>query len=172
MQSLDYHVATSLDGFIARADGTPDFFLMEGPHVDAFHSAIADYAIVIMGRKTYELGLSHGVTDPYPGLETYVYSSTLSSPDPRVQVVSEDTVSHVAALKARAKGPIWLCGGGELAGTLFAAGLIDTLTVKINPVLVGSGTPLAALGGDVRLALLSQHAYDNGVLLLRYRRLK
>ena len=65
---------------------------------------------------------------------------------------------------------LWLGGGGALAGTLLAAGLIDKLIVKLNPVFFGGGIPMFA--GEVKradLELTEQRPFDNGVVLLHYR---
>ena len=64
---------------------------------------------------------------------------------------------------------IYLCGGGTLASTLFDAGLIDEVLIKLNPVMLGTGKPLAPrLTQLVGLELLSTKAYSSGVVLLHY----
>ncbi len=189
-RTLRYHVAASLDGFIARPDGSTDCFpgdLQTENVTDYLYTLAAEYDTVLMGRDTYAVGQKFGVTDPYPMLETYVFSRTLkTSPDPRVHLVAEDAAGVVRGLKARTGGgtdwsgvvrgaqartakDIYLCGGGRLAHTLFAEGLIDEVQVKLNPVLLGAGKPLVeGLPGDVTLELMSTKSYRSGVVLLRY----
>lgn len=189
-RKLKYHVATTLDGFIAREDDTTDFFptdLSPEHIVDYFHSLLAEYDTVVMGRGTYEPGRKAGITDPYPSLETYVFSRTLKEiPDPRVHLVREDAVAFVRELKSRpgtqvdmsravraasfsVPKDIYLCGGGPLAAALFDAGLVDEVIVKLNPVLLGAGKTLAPhLAHKADLELLSTKVYRNGVVLLQY----
>ncbi|MDI3289544.1 dihydrofolate reductase family protein [Polyangium sp. 15x6] len=170
MRKLVYHVATTVDGFIAREDHSFDFFVMNGDHAADYLAALAGYGVVLMGRRTYELGLKVGVTDPYPTMETYVFSRTLKeSPNPRVKVIAEDAVGVIRKLKAEEGKPIYLCGGGELAALLLTEGLVDEVLLKLNPVLLGAGIPLVSrLPTHVNLTLLSTKVYRNGVLLLQY----
>lgn len=40
------------------------------------------FDVVLMGRKTYEIGLKDGISNPYPQMRQYVFSHTLKeSPD-------------------------------------------------------------------------------------------
>ncbi len=124
-----------------------------------------------MGRKTYEMGLKEGITNPYDTLKSYLFSRTMKeSPDEHVTLVSDNAVDVVRALKQEAGKAIWLCGGAALASTLFAADLVDTISLKLNPVLFGSGIPL--FSGSVHLTdleLTDSKVYRSGHVLLHYR---
>ncbi len=170
MRKLKYHVAITADGFIAREDDSFDCFSQEGDHVADYFASFAGYDTIVMGRRTYDIGLKVGVTDPYPNLETYVFSRTLKeSPNPRVKVVAEDVASVIRQLKAQEGKSIYLCGGGILAGKLLGEGLVDEVILKLNPLLLGAGIPVvSSLLGPVNLELLSTKVYRNGVLLLQY----
>lgn len=124
-----------------------------------------------MGRKTYDVGLEQGVTNPYPTLESYVFSRSLKeSLDPAITVVSENAVDVVGELRQKDGKDIWLCGGAELAALLFDEGLVDELILKVNPFLMGEGIPLFARAvKQTPLELFGSRVYDNGVLLLKYR---
>ena len=48
---------------------------------------------VLMGRATYEAGVRKGLTSPYPTLDQYVISATMTeSPDPEVTPTSDHQV--------------------------------------------------------------------------------
>lgn len=170
MRKLKYHCATSLDGWVARTDGSFDCFSMEGPHVTDFFESLSEFGVALMGRKTYEVGLQAGVTNPYPFLESHVFSRTMrKSPDPAVKLVSGDAVEHVRALKRVPGKNLWLAGAGSLAASLFAADLVDEVIVKLNPLLIGDGVRMVAgLPRPLTLALRDSKVYENGVVLLTY----
>jgi len=125
---------------------------------------------VLMGRKTYEIGLKDGVTSPYSHMKQYVFSRSMQeSPDEHVELISENAVDLVRYLKSEKGKGIWLCGGADLASTLFAHNLIDQLILKINPFLMGSGIPLfSGIIQQTALELTSSKIYGNGVSRLHY----
>jgi dihydrofolate reductase len=172
MRELKYHVASTPDGFIARKDHTVDGFLAEGEHVTDYLASLKnDYDVALMGRRTYEFEFQFGVTNPYPWMKQYVFSRTMErSPDPNVELVSENMIDIVRKLKKETGKDIYLCGGAELAATLFAEGLVDEIILKLNPVLFGSGIPL--FSGTIKqsdLELVDSKVYGSGVILLHYR---
>jgi dihydrofolate reductase len=188
MRNLTYLVAVSLDGFIAHLDGSHDGFsqnqeyltqlFVEFPETVPSHfrdtMGITDenrwFDTVLMGRKTYEVGLKDGFTNPYAHLRQYVFSRTMeTSPDAAVTLVREDAIAQVKALKAEDGKDIWLCGGGSLASELLEAGLIDALMLKVNPFLMGVGIPLFAKPvPPTQLLLQNSQSYPGGIMLLHY----
>lgn len=170
MRKLTYHVASTLDGFIADAEDGVAAFPHRGDHVDEYVATLRTYDTIVMGRRTYEFGLRLGVTDPYPWAETYVVSTTMTaSPDLRVRITSEDARALVRRLKQREGSSVYLAGGGHLARSLLGAGLVDEVIVKLNPVLLGGGIALApGLASPVPLTLRSTKVHAAGVVVLRY----
>jgi dihydrofolate reductase len=186
MRLLKYYVACTVDRFIAHPDGTHDGFLIEGEHFadliatfpETFPAQFRDvlgisgenkcFDTVLMGRKTYEVGLKVGISNPYPQMQQYVFSRTIAaSPDPNIALSSIDPVAVVKELKQQQGKDIWLCGGSDLATTLFSE--IDELILKVNPLLLGSGIPLfAGIFKQTGLELTNSKFYNNGFMLLDY----
>ncbi|MGG6270559.1 dihydrofolate reductase family protein [Leptolyngbya sp. AN03gr2] len=186
MRRLKYYVACTVDHYIARQDGSFDFFLTGGEHLadllKQFPETIPGHLrhqlgitaenqcfdAVLMGHKTYGIGLSEGITNPYPQMRQYLFSHSLNrSPDPNIELVSSDAVAFTKALKQQAGQDIWLCGGGTLAAALFSE--IDEFILKVHPVLLGAGIPLFT--GSIpqtALALIDHKIYANGVMMLHY----
>lgn len=187
MRKLIYFVACTADGFIAREDGGFDFFPVEGEHlpfiVREYPETIPGhlsrdlgvggenrrFSSVVMGRHTYEVGTTLGITNPYPRLQQFIISTTMAeSPDPGVTLIRRDPVALVRRLKQEPGLGIWLCGGASLAGALYDE--IDELILKVNPVVLGTGTPLfRSARGPTRLELTRHQAFAGGVAVHHYR---
>lgn len=188
MRKLTYCVACTADGFIAREDGSLDFFPMEGDHLadiavqfpetisGQWRSALGvtgenrSFDAVLMGRGTYEVGSRMGITSPYGHLRQYLFSRTIAAtPDPSVELVRGDPRAFVRGLKEQPGLGVWLCGGAALATAL--SDEIDELILKVNPVILGSGIGLFRGGiRPARLELYDTRTYRSGVVILRYRR--
>lgn len=178
MRKLIYHVATTLDNFIAHPDGTTDGFLPTGTFIQDFLDSIKTYGAILMGRKTYEYGFQFGLqkgqpayAEINPALTNYVFSNTMEfEQTDQVQLVRDDEAAFVRQLKAQDGETIWLCGGGELAGKLLDAQLIDELIIKLNPILFGEGIRLfGASKANIKLNLTDCKPYENGLVRLSYR---
>jgi dihydrofolate reductase len=172
MRKVTFGGATSLDDYLAHADHAVDW-LMWGEEAAA---VMADFwktiDTIVMGRKTYEVALRSGHGDGgYSGMQTYVMSRTLAEGSVGgVTIVSRDAAEFVRELKERDGKDICLMGGGELARSLFEAGLIDEIGFNIHPVLLGTGIPLFhPMSGQIDLELRECRAFKNGCVLVRYR---
>jgi dihydrofolate reductase len=169
-RKVTFGVASSLDNFIARPDHAVDW-LMWSDEVSALTSAFwKTVDTVVMGRKTYEVGMKQGMTT-YPGMENYVFSQTMAeAPDARVEIVRGDAAEFVRELKAQEGKGICVMGGGEVARSLFEAELIDEVGLNIHPVLLGSGIPLFhAMSRQVDLELIDSQVLETGCVYVLYR---
>jgi len=139
-------------------------------------AVMADYwktiDTVLMGRKTYEVALrNRRGGGGYPGIKTYVFSRTLAEgADGSVTVVARDAAGFVRELKQAAGKDICLMGGGEVAQSLFEAGLIDEIGFNVHPVLLGAGIPLFhPMSRQIDLELRECRPFQNGCVLISYR---
>ncbi|HYH63301.1 MAG TPA: dihydrofolate reductase family protein [Urbifossiella sp.] len=171
MRTVTYGGAVSLDGYLARADHAVDWLMWcdEAAAVTTGYWTTVD--TVLMGRKTYEAAVRNGMGGSSPGMAGYVFSRTLAEdPAAGVTVVREDAAEYVRGLKEQDGKGICLMGGGELAGVLFAAGLIDEVGLNVHPVLLGSGVP--AFPPSFRqtdLELKECRPFRNGCVYVIYR---
>ena len=169
-------IATSLDGFIARANGDLDW--LTGAETV---SAEQDYCYqefmdtvdsIVVGRNTFELVLTFD-TWPYSGKKVVVLSSGPDEIPPHladdVEWLSLPPQQLVDRLAAQGAAHLYVDGGKTIQGFL-NAGLIDELTITRVPILIGSGVPLfGALNHDVRLRHIATQQFENGFVQSKYR---
>lgn len=180
MRIVTYGGAVSLDGFLAGENGSMDWLNFSKDAREIMAGYWKDVDTILMGRKTYEVSISQGRKantgkatsnkKVQPATRTYVFSRTLKSIDvPGVELVKEDAVEFVGKLKRGAGKGICLMGGGELAQTLIAAGLVDRIGLNVHPILLGSGIPtFRDPGHRVKLNLTECRKLDGGCVLMDY----
>lgn len=163
-------VGISVDGFIARSDGSFDFLDAGGNEPHGFEEFWASVDALVMGRKTYETALSFG-TWPYGRKPVFVLSTQPLASAPRgavVEHVSGDPRAIVAQLEARGIQHAYVDGGLTIQRFL-EAGLIDRLTITRVPVLIGTGIPLfGPLSRDLKLEHVATREFAGGLVQSEY----
>jgi dihydrofolate reductase len=174
------HMAASLDGFIARKDGSVDWLetsdefaagdTMDPEFVAAFLETIDCY---VMGSRTYETALSfeaRGFGWAYGDKPTFVLTRReLPRTRENIEFYSGDLAQLVNERLRPSFRSIWFAGGGVLSAECLRLGLADEIRYSILPVLIGDGIPFfERLDGDVALHLAEVKAYRNGMVELRY----
>ena len=174
------HMAASLDGFIARKDGsvawmeTSDEFAggdtMDPEFVEAFLKTIDCY---VMGSRTYETALSfeaEGLGWSYGDKPTFVLTRReLPCTRDTVEFYSGDLAQFVNGRLRPTFHNIWFVGGGVVSGECLRLGLADEVRYSILPILIADGIPFfEKLDKDVALHLVEIKAYKSGTVALRY----
>lgn len=132
---------------------------------------------VVLGRRLFDVVDGPGGWDDSTGYGAGeaarpAFVVVTSSPPPSVRLVDLDWTfvttglpDAVRAARARAERAsserrvdldVVLMGGGATVGSALAAGLVETLTLHLAPVLLGAGTPL--FPGGVRRTLVQRSA--------------
>lgn len=173
-------MAASLDGFIARRDGSVDWLetadeFADGETLDAgvaeaFLKTIDCY---VMGSRTYETAIgfeAKGFGWAYGDTPTFVLTSrALPKSRNTVSFHSGDLAQFVNEKLRPNFRNIWVAGGGKLAAECLRLGLADEILYSILPVLIGDGIPFFGnLDRDVALHLVATKAYRSGMVELRY----
>lgn len=174
------HMVASLDGFIARKDGSVDWLetadeFADGATLDpAFVAAFLDsIGCYVMGSRTYETALrfeAQGAGWAYGDKPVFVLT-TRNLPRTRetVEFYSGDLAQLVNGRLRPTFRSIWFAGGGRVAGECLRLGLADELYYSMVPVLIGQGISFfEELDGDIPLHLAGIKAYQNGMVELRY----
>ena len=174
------HMAASLDGFIARKDGSVDWLetsdefvggdTMDPEFVEAFLKTIDCY---VMGSRTYETALSFeakGLGWSYGDKPTFVLTSRqLPRTRDSVEFHSGDLAEFVNGRLRPTFRTIWFVGGGVVSAECLRLGLADEVCYSILPVLIGDGIPFfERLDRDIALHLAEVKAYKSGMVEIRY----
>ena len=142
------YIATSIDGFIAKKDGSVDW-LMEVPNPDGgdfgFSKFMENIDALVMGRNTFEMVLSFGEC-PY-NKKVFVPSNTLKSVPENIkekaEIISGSPQEIVRNLNSRNYKNLYI-DGGKTVQEFLNSDLIDELIVTRIPILLGEGIPLFA----------------------------
>lgn len=179
MRIVTYGAACSLDGYIAAGDGALDWLHFSRDVEKAMGRYWSGIDAVLMGRKTWEFSARQnpgaGAAGPADGngpppIETYIFSRTLREAPAGAELVSSDAGRFVQELKRQPGKGVCLMGGGELAGSLFEAGVIDEVNLNVHPILLGSGVPFFRdPKRRIALELAESRVIDGGCVLSTYR---
>jgi len=174
------HMVASLDGFIARKDGSVDWLetsdefaageTMNPGFVEAFLKTIDCY---VMGSRTYETALNFeakGFGWSYGDKPTFVLTHReLPRTRDTVEFCSGDLAPFVNTRLRPAFRSIWFVGGSVVSGECLRLGLADEVRYSIVPILIGEGIPFfEKLDRDVALHLAEVKAYKSGTVALCY----
>ena len=183
MSKLIYSAIASLDGYIEDEDGS---FRWAEPDEEV-HAFVNDLerpvGTYIYGRRLYETmagweadsslaeesPVMKDFAEIWQTAEKVVYSRTLEAVSTtRTRLEREFDPSAVAQLKEASRGDL-MVGGAALAAEAFKAGLIDECRLLLAPVLVGGGKQALPNGVGLKLELLDERRFGNGMVYLRYR---
>jgi dihydrofolate reductase len=182
MAKLIYSAITSLDGYVADADGRFDWSVPD----DEVHTFVNDVerqvGTYLYGRRMYEVmaywesadtleqpAFVQDFAEIWQAADKIVYSKTLETVATRRTRLERDfDPEAVRAMKERADGDISV-GGPELAAQAIKAGLVDEVHLFLSPVVVGGGKASLPDGVRVKLELLDERRFANGAVHLHYR---
>jgi dihydrofolate reductase len=174
MPEIIYYVASSLDGYIATADGSVDW-------LSRFHAAGEDHGAgeleasadaLLLGSHTYEFALNLGQW-PSPDKKSWVFTRrALRILHPSITLTAQEPRDVVELLASRGLRRAWLMGGGKLAASFHADHLISRYIISLFPVLLGSGIPLLAPHSSPPDALrfVAAKPFKSGIVQLTYDR--
>ena len=174
------HMVASLDGFIARKDGSVDWLetsdsfeagdTMTPELIETFLRTIDCY---VMGSRTYETALdfeAKGLGWSYGDKPTFVLTRrTLRKSRDTIEFYSGDLERLVGERLRPNFRSIWFVGGGDVSAQCLRLGLADEVRYSIMPILIGEGISFFhGLDTDVALHLLEATAYKSGMVALHY----
>jgi len=179
MAKLIYSAIASLDGYVADENGNFDW-AMPDEEVHAFANELErSVGTCLYGRRMYETMVAWETMDLageppvvrdfaeiWRATDKVVYSRTLETPSSaRTRIERDFDAEAIRRMKVAAERDISI-GGPDLAAQAFEAGLVDECHLIIAPVLVGGGKRSLPDGVHLKLELLEQRRFGNGMSLL------
>lgn len=164
-------LSTSLDGFIAGADDSPDqplgadgaplfawltsgdtpsrynpAFRLSPASARIFDEGIAGCGAVVAGRRTYDVSRAWGGTGPVPGLPLFVLTHQIPAHvpagEPAYTFVTDGIESAVAQASEAAGDRNVFVMGADTVQQCLKTGLLDEMTINLVPTLLGRGVRL------------------------------
>jgi dihydrofolate reductase len=172
MFEVVYYVASSVDGYIATAEGSVDWLRpfqtqSEDHGVTELHASVD---ALLLGSHTYEFAPQLGQW-PAPDKPSWVFTHRdLRVLHPSITLTRQSPAQVVALLASRGYRRAWLMGGGKLAASFHADQLISRYVISVFPVLLGSGIPVLAPHTSPldTLRLVAATPFKSGIVQLTY----
>ena len=182
MGRLMYSMMTTLDGYIADADGDFGWGIEQDMELHRyFEELMRPVRTFLYGRRMYETMVfwetAHELPDEPP--EMAEFARTWQAADKIVFSRTLETVSSARTTIARELDPDAIrelkqdgdltVDGPGLAAAALAAGVVDEIGPIVVPVVVGGGTRFLPDGVRLDLELVEERRFDSGAVHLRYR---
>jgi dihydrofolate reductase len=182
MRKVIYSPMVSLDGFVEGPNQEIDWVIVD----EELHTYINDQQrnidTYLFGRRMYKVMMYWDTAEAYPDNPNYaiefariwknmhkiVFSKSLEQVHGNATLSRGNIVEEIARLKTE-PGKDLSVGGAAIAATIMRSTLIDEYWLYVQPVILGSGTPMfPALDSKITLRLLETRTFNSGVVLLRY----
>ncbi len=172
-KNIILYIAASLDGFIARKDGSVDWLspYEKGQEDYGYNDFYKKTGTVIMGNNTYKQVSSFGEF-PYRGKDCFVFTRNKDKlKDENVTFVSKGAKDFISQLNLKDNKNIWLVGGASIVDEFLKSDLIDEFIITIIPILLGDGIQLfKGRSNEKKLKLIDVKTFDPGLVQLHYKR--
>lgn len=163
-------LAMTLDGYIARPDGTLGYLDAFGNEEHGYTEFSKSVDVMAMGRGTYDFVMG-AVTDwPWPGKRVIVLTTRPPQKKRADEAFFSGEVRELHARLIREGCKRVYVDGGKVISQFLDADLIDDMTISVIPMRLGAGIPLFTDGAERHFTLTGTQAYKNGIAQLRYAR--
>ena len=182
MRKLTVYNFITLNGMYKGDDNDISWHRHGEEEVQFSTASLAADNILLFGRVTYEMMASWWPTpmaaEAYPKVasqmnsaEKVVFSNIIEEPKwNNTRVISGNIVEQVRQLKQQPGRDMTILGSGSIVSQFAEAGLVDEYQIMIDPVVLGTGTPIFnGFKGCLALELIGHRVFKSGVVLLSYK---
>ncbi len=184
MPKFKLYIATTIDGFIAREDGSLDWLPgaepgsevpEDFPETDGgygeFYSTID---VIVLGKKTYDEVMGFGVDWPYPDAKAFVVTTdtNFKPQTDNTEAIHKLDNESIQKLQQTSNQNIWVIGGGNIISQFLNLDAIDEMILSQFPVILGKGIPLFPNGPkETKFKLTKTEAFGSAFVNLTYQKL-
>jgi dihydrofolate reductase len=185
MRKVILFMHVSLDGFIAGPNGELDWIFYDKEMENHAKQVMGKVDTAIYGRVTYQMMESFWPTVPsnpdssqhelehadwVEHVSKIVISKSLDKAEwNNTTLIKNNITDEISKLKQLPGKDMMIFGSPRLSHYFMQLGLIDEFQLTLNPIVLGSGTPLFKdINESFKLKLLSSKPFDSGVIALHY----
>lgn len=181
MRKLYAFNMVTLDGYFEGPNHSIDWHNVDAEFNEFAIEQTGTADTLIFGRVTYEMMASYwpmpdaikddpivaGMMNKTPKI---VVSRTLKQAEwNNTRLIKDHVAEEIAKLKEQPGKEIAVFGSAKLLSTLMKLNLIDEHRIMLNPVVLGSGTPLfQGIDRPIKLRLLKSRTFRSGNVMLYY----
>lgn len=171
----------TLNGYLNGSDGDISWHRHGAEENQYAEESLQSGNTLLFGRKTYEMMANYWPTplafqnDPTVAegmnkADKFVISTTLKNASwENTNIISGNVVNEIKQLKKLPGNDITLLGSGSILTLLAEHGLIDQFQIMLDPVAIGSGTPIFhEIKKPLNLKLTNLKTFKSGIVLLSY----
>lgn len=173
MKEIILYIAQSIDGYIARLNGSVDWLSEydssdKNDRANDFAKFFEEIDIVILGRRTYEQVINELSPDnwAFPGKVVFVLSSKRID-DERIVSLNVDELLETVN---NSTGRIWVVGGAMLLRFFLENNLIDKMIITTIPISLGKGISLFSEIDNEQKYSVADVKNNNGLVEITYER--
>ncbi len=180
MRKLFSFNMVTLDGFFEGANHDISWHNVDAEFNEFAIAQLHEIDTLLFGRVTHQMMASYWPTpeavknDPIVAslmnqTPKVVFSKTLGKAEwDNTRFIKDHVADEISKLKKQSGKDLAIFGSANLMSTLMRLDLIDEHRVMVNPVILGTGTPLFQTKDKFNLRLLRTRAFGNGNVLLCY----
>jgi dihydrofolate reductase len=185
MKKIVWFMHVSLDGFVAGPNGEMNWITVDEEIFDYAGARTSAADMALYGRVTWEMMEGYWPTaadKPNPSKHDIEHSawykqvpkivlshSRQGDLQPLTTFIGENIAEQISQLKQGEGKEIVIFGSPSAGRSLLQAGLVDSLWLFVNPILLGKGIPMfPEMDERVRLKLVESTRFKNDVVCLHY----
>jgi len=159
-------MAISANGFIAKEDDSTNF--ISKAEWESYSMAVRQAGNVIMGHRTYEIITKQPEFAELKDVKVVIISRNKFRTLNKNHLVAHSTKEAISLLQEFRE--IIVAGGSQVDALFIKNKLVDEIYLDVEPIIIGKGIPLFALGDfELNLELLGTKLISKNEIQIHYK---